>query len=199
MTYPVNLAGFRERAKQRLPHMLFEYLDGGSYSEQTLGRNVDDLAALALRQRVMRDGSQLRTNSELFGQTMQAPIVLAPVGFSGMYARRGEVQAARAAKAASLPMCLSALSVCGIEEVAEGSGMMPWFQLYMIRDRDYMRVLLDRVRRAGCGFWSSRSISPRRARATARRARACMTSVSAAFYAEGGRGCGARAGCGRFI
>ena len=149
MAHPVNFAGFRERAKQRLPHMLFEYLDSGSYSEQTLGRNVDDLAALALRQRVMRDGSQLRTNSELFGQTMQAPIVLAPVGFSGMYARRGEVQAARAAKAASLPMCLSALSVCGVEEVAERSGMMPWFQLYMIRDRDYMRVLLDRVRRAG--------------------------------------------------
>ena len=149
MADPVNLAEYQQRAKQRLPHMLSEYLEGGSYGEETLRRNVDDLSGLYLRQRVMRDGSHLRLASQLFGETLAAPIVLAPVGFSGMFARRGEVQAARAAKAAALPMCLSSLSVCGIEEVAERSGMMPWFQLYMIRDRDYMRHLLDRVQRSG--------------------------------------------------
>ena len=149
MAQPVDLAGFRERARQRLPHMLFEYIDSGSYAEETLRRNVSDFAALALRQRVLRDGSQLRLETELFGQKMAAPIMFAPVGFSGMYARRGEVQAARAAKAASLPFCLSSVALCGVEEVAAGARMSPWFQLYMIRDRDYMRSLLDRVRRAG--------------------------------------------------
>ena len=149
MAGPVNIADYQQRAKKRLPHMLWEYLEGGSYAEATLRRNVDDLAALNLRQRVMRDGSTLRMASKLFGQSVVAPIVLAPVGFSGMFARRGEVQAAKAAKAASIPICLSSLSVCGIEEVVERSGMMPWFQLYMIRDRDYMIKLLDRVRRSG--------------------------------------------------
>ena len=100
MAQPVDMAGYRERARQRLPHMLFEYIDSGSYAEATLRRNVDDFATLALRQRVLRDGSQLRLETELFGHKMAAPIMLAPVGFSGMYARRGEVQAARAAKAA---------------------------------------------------------------------------------------------------
>ena len=84
------------------------------------------------------------------GQSFALPVGLAPVGMAGMYARRGEVQAARAAKAAGVPFCLSAMGVCSAEEVATGAGLAPWFQLYMLKDRSYMRELLARVKALGC-------------------------------------------------
>jgi L-lactate dehydrogenase (cytochrome) len=139
---------YREAAKRRLPRVLFDYIDGGSYGEATLAANVSDLAALTLRQRVLRDVSQLSTATQLFGQSLALPIVLAPVGLAGMYARRGEVQAASAASLADVPFCLSTMGVCAVEEVARAAA--PWFQLYMIRDRGYMRELLSRARLAGC-------------------------------------------------
>ena len=146
---PASVADYRELARRRLPRMFFEYIDGGSYAEVTLERNVADIEALALRQRVMRDMTQLDLSVEVLGQKMAMPIGLSPVGMAGMYARRGEVQAARAAAAAGVPFCLSTVGVCSVEEVAE-SGKAPWFQLYMLKDRGYMRELLGRAKAAGC-------------------------------------------------
>ena len=107
-----SVSDFRALAKARLPHFLFEYIDGGSYDEVTLARNVDDLRAVSLRQRVMRDVAELDLTTELFGHLWALPVGLGPVGMSGMYARRGEVQAAKAATAAGVPFSLSSLSVC---------------------------------------------------------------------------------------
>jgi L-lactate dehydrogenase (cytochrome) len=142
------VADYRDGAKRRLPRVLFDYIDGGAYAEATLAANAADLAALTLRQRVMRDVSTLSTAIELFGQALSMPVVLAPVGLAGMNARRGEVQAARAARGAGVPFCLSTVGVCSVEEVARAA--VPWFQLYMIRDRGFMSELLARVRAAGC-------------------------------------------------
>ena len=120
-----SVADFREAARARLPRSLFEYIDGGSYAEATLRRNVDDLAALALRQRVLRDVSAIDLSTTLFGQTQALPVALAPVGLAGLYARRGECQAARAAQAAGVPFTLSTVSACPIDEVAAATGK-PW-------------------------------------------------------------------------
>jgi L-lactate dehydrogenase (cytochrome) len=141
---------FREHARRRLPHFLFEYIDGGSYSETTLRRNVADLEAIALRQRVLRDVSQLDLSTRLFGQQMSLPVALAPIGLAGMNARRGEVQAARAAAGAGIPFCLSTVSACPIDEVRRGSSHPFWFQLYMIRDRGFMADLMAQAKAAGC-------------------------------------------------
>ncbi|MGO1068853.1 L-lactate dehydrogenase [Lysobacter sp. CA199] len=142
------ICDLREAAKARLPRLLFDYIDGGSYDEVTLQRNRDALRSIALRQRVMTDISSLRMDTTLFGQSLALPLALAPVGFAGMYARRGEVQAARAAKAAGVPFCLSTLSICGLEEVVRDSGAPVWFQLYMVRDRGFCQALLQRARAA---------------------------------------------------
>src|SRR3954471_8452981 len=141
-----SVSDFRELARRRLPKIFFEYIDGGSYAEETLRRNVADLEAIALRQRVMRDMTKLDMSIETLGQKLAMPVGLAPVGMAGMYGRRGEGQAARAAKAAGVPFCLSAMGVCGVEEVTAGSGIPPWYQLYMLKDRGYMRELLARVK-----------------------------------------------------
>lgn len=144
-----SVSDYRELARRRLPNIFFEYIDGGSYAEATLARNVADMEAIALRQRVMRDMSQLDMTVTTLGQTMSMPVGLAPVGMAGMYARRGETQAARAAAAAGIPMCLSTVSLCSVEEVA-ATGVPPWFQLYVLKDRGYMRELLARAKAAGC-------------------------------------------------
>ncbi len=143
------VADYRQVAQRRLPKIFYEYIDGGSYDEATLRRNVADLAGLALRQRVMRDMSALDTTVETLGHKLSMPVGLAPVGMAGMYARRGEVQAARAAAAAGVPFCLSTVGICSVEEVARGSSA-PWFQLYILKDRGYMRELVRRAKAAGC-------------------------------------------------
>jgi len=145
-----SIPDFREAARRRLPHFLFEYIDGGSYAEVTLGRNITDLAAIALRQRVLRDISRIDTSTELFGVKQALPVVLAPIGLAGLNARRGEVQAVRAANAANVPFTLSTVGVCPIAEVAAASDRPFWFQLYMIRDRAFMKDLLAQARAAGC-------------------------------------------------
>lgn len=145
-----SVSDYRELARRRLPKIFFEYIDGGSYAEVTLKRNVADLEAIALRQRVMCDMSALDMGVTTLGQTLAMPVVLSPVGMAGMYARRGEVQAARAAKAAGVPFCLSAMGVCDAGEVAVGAETPPWYQLYMLKDRGYMRELLARVKALGC-------------------------------------------------
>jgi L-lactate dehydrogenase (cytochrome) len=144
-----SLSDYRALARRRLPRMLFEYIDGGAYAEATLHRNVADFEAIALRQRVMVDPKTLDLSTTIVGQPLAVPFGLAPVGLSGMYARRGEVQAARAAKAVGAPFCLSTMGVCSIEEVTREVDA-PWFQLYMLRDRGYMRELIARAKAAGC-------------------------------------------------
>jgi L-lactate dehydrogenase (cytochrome) len=139
---------YRELARRRLPKIFFEYIDGGSYAEVTLKRNVDDFANLVLRQRVMRDMSDLDTSIETLGQRYRMPVGLSPVGMAGMYGRRGEVQAARAAASGGVPFCLSTMGICGVEEVAR-TGVPPWFQLYVLKDRGYMRELLRHAKAAG--------------------------------------------------
>jgi len=141
---------YRELARRRLPHFLFEYIDGGSYGEVTLRRNIVDLEAVTLRQRVLTDVSSLDLSVELFGRRLALPVALAPIGLAGMNARRGEVQAARAAEAAGIPFCLSTVSACPIAEVAAAVSRPFWFQLYMIRDRGFMIELMARAHDAGC-------------------------------------------------
>lgn len=149
MTEPICVADFRERARTRLPRFLFDYADGGANAEATLRANVTDLEAVTLRQRVLAGSDDVDISTELFGYKWALPLALAPIGLAGMYARRGERQAARAARTAGVPFALSTVSVCDIEEVASSSGLF-WFQLYMIRDRGLMRALLERAKRAGC-------------------------------------------------
>lgn len=141
---------YREAARRRLPPFLFHYIDGGAYTESTLKRNVDDLASIALRQRVLKDMSQLDLTTEIFGEKLALPIALSPVGLTGMYARRGEVQAAMAADKKGIPFTLSTVSVCPIEEVAPKINRPMWFQLYVLRDRNFMKNVLERAKAAGC-------------------------------------------------
>lgn len=140
---------FREAARRKLPRFLFDYIDGGAYAERTLQRNVSDLADIALRQRVLKDVSAGDPSTTLFGVKQALPVALAPVGLTGMYARRGEVQAARAAAKKGVPFCLSTVSVCDVDEVSKASSAPIWFQLYVLRDRAFMRDLLVRAREAG--------------------------------------------------
>lgn len=141
---------YRELARRRLPRFLFDYIDGGSYDERTLRANVADLSDIALRQRVLRDVSAIDLSTELFGQPMAMPVALAPIGLAGMNARRGETQAARAAERAGVPFTLSTVSACPMREVRAAVERPFWFQLYMIRDRGFMRDLLAAAREAEC-------------------------------------------------
>jgi L-lactate dehydrogenase (cytochrome) len=142
---------FREAARRRLPRFLFDYVDGGSHEERTLERNRSDLAAVTLHQRVLKEVSTVSLDTVLFGRRQAMPVALGPVGIGGMLARRGEVQAARAARSADIPCCLSTVSICDIDEVTTGGGAPIWFQLYVIRDRAFMRDLLATAKAAGCG------------------------------------------------
>lgn len=141
---------FREAARRRLPRFLFDYADGGAYRESTLRRNVSDLAEVALRQRVLQGVGEVDLTTDLFGRRLALPVVLGPVGIGGMYRRRGEVQAARAAKSRNIPFCVSTVSLCSLTEVVKAVGPEHvWFQLYVIRDRAFMRDLLATARATG--------------------------------------------------
>ena len=140
---------YRAAAKRRLPPFLFHYIDGGAYDEATLRRNVEDLRSIALRQRVLGEVGTVDLSTELFGEKRALPVALGPVGLTGMYARRGEVQAARAAATKGVPFTLSTVSVCPIEEVAKQVPRPIWFQLYVLKDRGFMKSVLDRAWAAG--------------------------------------------------
>ena len=140
---------YRAAAQRRLPPFLFHYIDGGAYDEATLRRNVEDLRSIALRQRVLGEVGTVDLSTELFGEKLALPVALAPVGLTGMYARRGEVQAARAAASRGVPLTLSTVSVCPIEEVQRAVSRPIWFQLYVLKDRDFMQSVLERAWAAG--------------------------------------------------
>ncbi|AOY86795.1 alpha-hydroxy-acid oxidizing enzyme [Marinobacter salinus] len=140
---------YRAAAKRRLPPFLFHYVDGGSFAEHTLKHNVADLADIGLRQRVLKNMEELSLETQLFDETLSMPVALAPVGLAGMCARRGEVQAARAAADKGIPFTLSTVSVCPIEEVAPAISRPMWFQLYVLKDRGFMKNALERAKAAG--------------------------------------------------
>ena len=150
LAYPATCADWRALAERRLPRFLFDYVDGGAGDEATLAANVAGFAAITLRQRVLVDVSRVDTRTRLAGQDCALPLALAPVGLAGMMARRGEVQAARAAQAAGVPFTLSTVGICPLGEVSAASGTAPWFQLYMLRDRGAVRALLDAAWDGGC-------------------------------------------------
>jgi len=150
MLVPASATDFRLLAKRRLPRVVFDYIDGGANEERTMARNREDLLRIRLKQRALRDASKLNTRAEMLGASWALPVGLAPVGLAGTYARRGEVQAARAAEAAGVPFTLSTVSVCTIEEVRAALQGPFWFQLYMLKDRGFVRELLSRAHGAGC-------------------------------------------------
>lgn len=147
---PATALDYRSMARRHLPAFLFDYIDGGAECEITMRANAADLAAVKLRQRVMRDVSEVRTETHLFGEKWSMPVALAPVGLAGMYARRGESLAARAAAQAGVPFCLSSVGICDADEVRVASGTSPWFQLYMIKDRGVMKDVLASAQASGC-------------------------------------------------
>ena len=149
MITPANTSDNRLLAKARLPRMMFDYFDGGAFSEQTLRENTADFQNLHFRQRVMRDVSSASAATQILGQNASLPFALAPVGLAGMLAQRGEVQAARAAQKGGVPFCLSTVSICSLEEVAEATDAANWFQLYVLKDRSYSEALLNRAHEAG--------------------------------------------------
>jgi L-lactate dehydrogenase (cytochrome) len=136
---------FRREAEGRLPRFLFDYIDGGAGAEVTLRRNTADWERVQLTQKALCDATAVDCSVELFGEKLAMPLVLAPVGMGGMSARRGEVQAKRAADAAGIPFCLSTVGICPPEEVARVSDKPFWFQLYMLKDRGIVQEILDRV------------------------------------------------------
>jgi L-lactate dehydrogenase (cytochrome) len=150
MRRAASVSDYRALAKARLPHFLFEYVDGGSYDEVTLRRNVEDLQSIALRQRVLRDVSNIDLSTELFETRWSMPVGMGPVGISGLYARRGEVQAARAAAVANIPFTLSTVGACSLREVA-ASGNVPWYQLYFVRDRGFVADMIATAREVNSG------------------------------------------------
>lgn len=147
---PASTSDYRRLAEKRLPRNLFDYIDGGAYSETTLKANVVDFEKIQMKQRVMHDVSNIDTKAQLLSEQLAMPLVLAPIGLAGMMARRGEVQAVRAAEKAGIPFCLSTVSICSLEEVAKAASKPFWFQLYMMRDRGYVKDLLGRAKAAGC-------------------------------------------------
>ncbi len=147
---PASVDDYRELARRKLPRQIFDYIDGGAFGESTLAANRDDLHAIQFRQRVLRDVSTRSLATTVLGEEMSLPIILAPVGFGGMFARRAEVQAAKAAERVGIPFCESTLSICGLEEVAASITRPIWFQLYVMKDRSYAEDLMARAQALGC-------------------------------------------------
>jgi L-lactate dehydrogenase (cytochrome) len=147
---PASVMDYRELARRKLPRQLFDYIDGGAYAESTMRANVKDLRSIHLRQRILRDVSSIDLGVEVLGERLSMPVVLAPVGLIGMFARRGEVLAARAAEQEGVRFCESTVSICSIEEVKQATHVPFWFQLYVMRDRGYAEELITRAKDAGC-------------------------------------------------
>lgn len=146
----INVDDLRQLARRRLPRTVFEFIDGGAQDEVTLRANRNDFAALRLIPRVLTDIERRDQSVELFGQRYAAPLVLAPTGLAGLLARRGELQAVRAAHRVNVPYCLSTMATCSIEEISEEVDAPHWFQLYVLRDRGLTRAFIQRARAARC-------------------------------------------------
>jgi L-lactate dehydrogenase (cytochrome) len=145
-----TIRDLREIAMRRVPRAVFDYADRGSYEEITLRDNRADLDAIQLRSRVMIDVADRSTATDIVGVPSALPLAIAPTGLTGLFHGDGEIHGARAARDAGIPFCLSTMSICTIEDVAEAVGGSFWFQLYMMKDRGFCASLLERARLAGC-------------------------------------------------
>jgi L-lactate dehydrogenase (cytochrome) len=145
-----RLSDFEREAARRLPRFLAEYIDGGAGSESTMARNIADLAAIGLKQRVLRNVADINLETQLFDETLALPVVLSPVGLGGLAARRGEVQAGRAAHRAGANLCVSTLAACSLPELTTALERPFWFQLYILRDRAFVDRLVDALEAARC-------------------------------------------------
>jgi len=145
-----SIEDLRVLAKRRVPRMFYDYADAGAWTESTYHANEADLARILLRQRVAVDISARTLASTMVGEPVGMPVALAPVGLTGMQRADGEILAARAAAAAGIPFTLSTMSICSIEDLAENTSRPFWFQLYVMRDRDFLGRLLDRAKNVGC-------------------------------------------------
>jgi L-lactate dehydrogenase (cytochrome) len=140
----------RDVARRKVPRAFFEYAEGGSYSEETLRANRADLERISLRQRVMVDVADRSTSTKILGEPVSLPLALGPIGLCGMQHGDGEILACRAAQAAGIPFCLSTMSICSIEDVAAAVDKPFWFQLYVMKDRGFIRSLIERAAAAKC-------------------------------------------------
>jgi L-lactate dehydrogenase (cytochrome) len=140
----------RQTARRKVPRAFFEYADGGSYAEETLRANRTDLERIKLRQRILVDVGDRSTKTTILGEPVALPLALAPIGLCGMQHGDGEILACRAAQAAGIPFTLSTMSICSIEDVAEAVGKPFWFQLYVMKDRGFIRALIERAAAAKC-------------------------------------------------
>lgn len=151
MKTPVtNIADLRARARRRVPRAFFEYADRGSYDETTLRANRHALDRLQLRQRVMQDVDNRSLATTILGVPVSMPLAIAPTGLTGLQYGSGEIHGARAAAQAGIPFCLSTMSICSIEQVRAACDTPFWFQLYVMRDRQFTRSLIERARAAQC-------------------------------------------------
>ncbi|MBZ0146007.1 MAG: alpha-hydroxy-acid oxidizing protein, partial [Pseudorhodoplanes sp.] len=150
MKHIACIADLRDLAERRVPRAFFDYADSGSYAEETLRANRADLEKVKLRQRVLIDVDKRDLSTTIVGQKVSLPLALAPIGLCGMQHGDGEILAARAANEAGIPFCLSTMSICSIEDVAEATGKPFWFQLYVIRDRSFIKDLIGRAKNAKC-------------------------------------------------
>lgn len=152
---PASVDDYRTLAQKRLPRQFFDYIDGAAYQEKTAQDNLNAFQQLRLKQRILRDVSDIDTRCQLLDSTLDMPLILGPVGLTGCFARRGEVQAMKAAQSAGVPFCLSTVGICSIDELAREAQVQQtnapfWFQLYVIRDHDYAITLMEKALAAGC-------------------------------------------------
>lgn len=151
MSRPItSINDLQELARRRVPRIFYDYVDSGSWTEMTYRANSRDLGQLMLRQRVGRNVNAISTKTTILGQEVNFPIALAPTGLAGMIHPDGEIAAARAAAAYGVPFTLSTVSICSIEDVARQVSTPFWFQLYVMKDRDFIKRLIDRARSANC-------------------------------------------------
>ena len=150
MTPITCIEDLRQLFRKRVPRMFFEYTEAGSWTESTLRENQSAFAAIKLRQKILVDMTDRSLKTQMAGQDVAMPVALAPVGLTGMLHPDGEIKAARAAERCGVPYCLSTMSICSIEDVAEHASEPFWFQLYVMRDRDFIGRLIDRAKAAGC-------------------------------------------------
>src|ERR1044071_2929027 len=150
MRHITCIEDLRDLHRRKVPKAFFEYADRGSYSEQTLRANREDLERIKFRQRILVDVSKRDLSTTIFGEPAALPLVLAPVGLLGMQHGDGEILACRAAQAAGIPFTLSTMSICSIEDVAQAVDKPFWFQLYVMKDRGFIRALIERAAAAKC-------------------------------------------------
>ncbi|WP_299749155.1 alpha-hydroxy acid oxidase [uncultured Boseongicola sp.] len=145
-----EIADLKRIYKRRVPKMFYDYAESGSWSEQTFRENTSDFDKIRLRQRIAMDMNDRSTKSQLVGEDVSMPVALAPVGLTGMQSADGEIKAAKAAEKFGVPFCLSTMSICSIEDVAEHTTKPFWFQVYTLKDDDFMRRLFERAQAAKC-------------------------------------------------